>query len=216
MLAGALAVPCVQAQDIFDNPENEAYLGVRLGLDISCPGNVKADKVAFDLFDPGAGFEAGVIYNIPLWKNLYFEPGLNLYYSTMKSDITVADSELTSASASMSARRFGFRVPLRAGYRFDFSPVSVSVFTGPRLTLPVVGRLHSSLKSGYESVSESENLYGDDSNLRRVDLGWQFGAGVAFGKWMFELSGTVGMLDMYKGAPSMHENGVDLTIGYNF
>ncbi len=204
------------AQDIFDNPDNRAYLGVRLGLDISCPADVKSGPVSFDLYNPGAGFEAGAVYNIPVWKNLYFEPGLMLYYSTMKTDVTIISPELSPVSATSSARRFGFRVPLHAGYRFDFEPVSVSVFTGPRLTLPLVGRMHTSVKTGYETASKSENLYGDGSELKRVDLGWQFGAGVSFGQWMFEISGTVGMLDMYKGTPSMHESGVDLTVGYNF
>lgn len=213
LLAGSQGV---FAQDIFDNPDNEAYLGVRLGLDISCPADVKNGPISFDLYNPGAGFEAGAVYNIPLWKNLYFEPGLMLYYSTMKTDVTLMTTELSPASAACSARRFGFRVPMRVGYRFDFNPVSVSVFTGPRLTIPVVGRLHYSSKSGYETLSGSENLYGDESLMKRVDLGWQFGAGVSFGQWMFEISGTVGMLDMYKGPASMHESGVDLTVGYNF
>lgn len=215
LLCATLCAPMAQAQDIFDNPENEARLGIRLGLDISCPGNVKNKAVSFDLFNPGAGFEAGAVYNIPLWKNLYFEPGLNLYYSTMKSDIE-AVNENGNVPVNYSARRFGFRIPLRAGYHFDFGSLSVHVFTGPRLTLPLVGRAHISAKSGYAEYSDNENLYGDGSDLHRIDLGWQFGAGISYGHYMFEISGTAGMFDMYKGPLSMHENGVNITIGYNF
>ena len=218
LIAGLmLAAPAALAQDeIFDNPENRAYLGVRLGVDISCPTDLSNNGFHIDLFKPGAGFDAGVVYNIPLWKNLYFEPGLSIFYSTMKSDVYLGDV-LGESDIRISARQFGFRVPLRVGYHFDFESCKVMVFTGPRVSLPVVGRLHYSGKStdGYK-ISDSDNLYGDDSNIRRCDIGWQFGAGVNYGNWLFEISGTVGMLDMYKGPGSFHENGVDITVGYNF
>ncbi|MDE6277377.1 MAG: PorT family protein [Muribaculaceae bacterium] len=211
LLLGLVASPVAAAQDIFDNPDNAPYLGARLSLDITCPTDLKTGDFKIDLYNPGAGFEAGIIYNIPLWKNLYFEPGLNLFYSTMKGSITTMD-EYVPMETHYSARRFGFRVPLRAGYRFDFDFGSISVFTGPRLGIPLVGRSHYTI----DKESDSSNLYGDGASFHRLDIGWQFGAGFSYGNWIFEISGTAGMLDMYKGPSSMHDNGVDLTFGYNF
>lgn len=201
------------AQDIFDNPDNHTYLGVRLGLDVVCPGDVKNDKLAIDLFNNGVGFDAGAVLNIPLWKNLYFEPGLSIYYNAIGIDAEITDYSygyVGSSKASISVRRFGFRMPFRAGYRFDFDPVSVSVFTGPRLEIGLVGREHVSYNGS------SEGIYGHDGLMNRVDIGWQFGAGVTYGRYVFEIAGTVGMLDMNPSEASYHESNVSFTVGYNF
>ena len=60
---------------LFDNPENRAFLGVRVGLDISSAAN------GGGYYSNKAGFSAGAVYNIPLWRNLYFEPGLSVFYN---------------------------------------------------------------------------------------------------------------------------------------
>lgn len=207
-----LGVPAAPAQDVFDNPDNHPYLGVRLGLDLTCPGDVAAGKYKIDLYNVGAGFNVGAVYNIPVVKNLYFEPGLSLYYSTMGLDIDATDDNGYPADLSASVRRFGFRMPFRFGYRFDFPGASVHAFTGPELEVGLVGRVHTSLNG----VSESENLY-SDSIFRRTNLGWQFGAGVSFARhWQAEISGTVGMLDLYSGPSSFHQGNVAFTLGYNF
>lgn len=210
LLLGIFAAVGTSAQSIYDNPYNRVYIGVRAGLDISCPGNIKNGAFSVDLLNPGAGFDIGAVINVPLWKNLYFEPGLMLNYSTMGYDISVMNDDAELVDASMSNRQLSFRVPFRAGYRFDFEPVSVSVFTGPELKIGVYGRDHLSVPG---VGSESDGCY---NTLNRVNLLWQFGAGVSRGHWVFELSGGVGMLDMYKGPASMHQGNVSLTVGYNF
>lgn len=200
--------------DIFDSPDNKVYLGARLGLDISCPGDVRMDRLSVDLFDSGAGFDAGVILNVPIWKNLYFEPGLSLYYNTIGMDInSVDDDEINAIKASV--RRFGFRIPFQFGYRFDFEPCDVTFFTGPVATIGLIGRTHVSMKYEGTKVSESDSCYGDDG-FNRVGLGWKFGAGVNYGPYVFQISGTVGMNDTMKGPSKFHDNNIALTVGYNF
>lgn len=215
LLLGILTAP---AQTVFDNPDNHPYFGVRAGLDITCPGNVSTGPFKVDLFNAGAGFNAGAVYNVPVWKNLYFEPGLMLYYSTMGVDVDILDDEVTNYySSSASVRRFGIRVPFRFGYRFDFPGASVHVFTGPQLEIGLVGRLHASLSDGSTSASDSENIYSSDSALRRTNLAWQFGAGISFARnWQVEICGAVGMLDLYNDASSFHQSNVTINLGYNF
>ncbi|MDE6311892.1 MAG: PorT family protein [Muribaculaceae bacterium] len=210
LMLGCVA-PAASAQDIFDSGKRDPYLGVRLGLDITCPTNVDYGGFKMDWYNPGAGFELGAVYNIQLWKNLYFEPGLNIYYSTMRGEVGTGAFP-ASETMKESVRRFGFRIPIRAGYSFDLGFGSISVFTGPRISLPLIGRYHAKV----DKISESQNLYKDGMFMHRVDLGWQFGAGFTYDHWVFEISGTAGMLDMYKGPASMHDNGVDITFGYNF
>lgn len=184
------------ATDIFDNHANRAYFGMRVGLDLVCPGEIKTSYGAsLDWYNPRVGFDAGVIYNTPLWKNLYIEPGVSLYYN-----------------AAMSVRQFGFRVPVRVGYRFDFGPASVNVFTGPRLEIGVVGRDHRDIVGTYFN----ENAFGRNGDFHRFDLGWQFGAGISRGRFIFEIAGTAGLLDIASGEESLHKNNVQFAVGYNF
>lgn len=196
---------------IFDNPDNRPYLGVRLGLDIMTPGDVSADNVHVGLYKPGAGFDAGAIYNIPLWKNLYFEPGLSLYYNSIG-----ASKDFLESGESMSMRRFGFRIPMQFGYHFDFNDISVAVFTGPQMIVGLSGRFCYKDRR----MSYSENLYDTElhDSWRRFDLGWKFGAQVTFAsRYVAGISGTAGMLNMYREEGiSYHDNNVTIFIGYNF
>lgn len=79
-----------------------------------------------------SGFSIGGFYDIPLTESIYFEPGLSLFYNTIGLDEIVAidaDGEQT-VSVDGSVRNFGFRVPLVAGYRFEFTEdIAVSFFT---------------------------------------------------------------------------------------
>lgn len=109
--------------DIFESCDNQPYFGARLSLDVSCPTDITEGKFGFDAFSNAAGFEIGGIYNIPLWKNLYFEPGLSLYYNTMKLSDTYIDAAVGDVTAidkaSGSVRRLGFRAPgCRLSFRF--------------------------------------------------------------------------------------------------
>lgn len=217
----AAAFPsAASAEGILDSDDNRTYLGLRVAFEAPIPGDVKFGNVGVDLYKTGVGLDAGVVCNLPLWRNLYFEPGVSLYYNAMGIDIEALDESgmLSSAKIDASIRRFGLRIPLQVGYRFDFAPCSFSVFTGPELECGLVGRSHTRVK--YQGVSESEsiNAYGSDGVLRRFDLMWKIGVGVTVDRYYLGLSGNLGMLNIYNTDfdGSMHENLFQLTLGYNF
>ncbi len=233
LILGTILLGCTlsaKAQDIsFESDDNRPFLGVRLGLDISCPTNWKASNIggtgaslSMPLFDNGAGFDLGAVYNIPLWKNLYFEPGLSIYYNTMGCSITAIDDSEIGAPTDLSGsiRRFGFRIPFQAGYRVDFTDLgfSLSAFTGPVLTAGLIGREYATIQSDGLKESGNENIYGHDGFLNRVDIGWKFGVGAEYNRFVLQLSGTIGMCNMLSGAMNTkyRDNNVALTVGYNF
>lgn len=111
---------------IFNNPANRAYFGVRVGADITCPGNIKSGPLSIDMFGNGAGIEFGGIYNIPLVANLYIEPGVKLFYDTYPVDDLVSGDGELGTEVDMSIRKFGMRIPVMFGYHFDFTPMSRS------------------------------------------------------------------------------------------
>lgn len=232
LIIGVIFAACAfsaTAQEVsFESDNNTPYLGIRLGLDISCPTNMKISdpqlapglSMSVPFYDNGAGFDLGAIYNIPLWKNLYFEPGLSLYYNTMGIDFTTAYDETNGIpeDAKASIRRFGFRMPFQVGYRIDFSQFSLAAFTGPVLSVGVIGREHYSFKTQGVNESGSTGVYGHDGGLNRADIGWKIGAGVEFDRFVLQLSGTIGMCNMLNGVKGAkyRDNNVALTIGYNF
>lgn len=212
-----MALGCVAAMaqsTVFNNPDNKGYFGVRVGADITCPGSVSANNVSVDLFKSGVGFEVGGVYNAPVVANFYIEPGVKLFYNTysMKGELLrdLTDGVLTSASI----RKFGMRVPVMAGYHFDYtSDVKLALFTGPELEIAFVGKEHDKSRN----VSVSSSIYGDEGGMNRVNLLWGIGAGLTVQHFYFGVSGGIGMLNMMSDSDaSLHENRVTISVGYNF
>ncbi len=220
-LALSISALTATAQDIFDNPDNHAHLGVRLSYELACPTDVHYSIANINVLDAGSGFSAGVIYNIPVWKNLFFEPGATLYYNTYSfsndiisniGDFDPAFDDLNISGASV--RQWGMRLPLIVGYHFDFIPeMRLSFFTGPELTLGFSAKTHLDMGK----ISGSANAYGSDGFLNRCDVKWRFGVGATFfDHYYAAISGAAGICDVYKDALSMRSNLFDITIGYNF
>lgn len=225
---------------LFDNPENEAYLGVRVAIDVTSAANGGA------FYNNKAGFSAGAVYNIPLWMNLYFEPGVSVFYNTFGTnswqDLVVETPVVDNAGVPVigpdgepeviskeypyqidgSIRNFGFRIPLTVGYHFDFTEdVKVHVYTGPQLNLSVLARYHRNAVhvSGAEQPAESGSLFGTQG-FKHIDLQWAFGAGITYQDYYLSLGGAWGITDMKSSTAvlprDLRRNMFSITLGYNF
>lgn len=206
-----------QTEDIFESSDNQPYFGARLSLDIAIPGDakVKDSNVSIDLMNPGAGFSIGGIYNYTVWKNLYVEPGLNLYYHTYKLDYKNDVSLVPGEFEKGSLREFGFNIPIMVGYKFNFDTFSLSLFTGPEFKVGLSGKYHwNTTVSGVE-MSGSESMYSD---FNRADVQWRLGVGATFSRhYYISFSGAAGMCNWAKDSViRMHRNDVKIALGYNF
>ncbi len=200
---------------IFNNPNNKAYFGLRVGGEVTCPGKISVENVGLKVFKNGGGVEFGGIYNLPVVANFYIEPGLKLYYNTYSmKDEFVEDIEDDIIFNSVSLKKFGMRIPVMAGYHFDFTDdVKVSVFTGPELEIGFSAKEYIKGKN----IDISESVYGDDGGMNRVDLLWGIGAGISYQHFYFGVSGGIGMLNMLSDSDAkFHENRVTFSVGYNF
>lgn len=213
-LAAASCLPMAAQSEIFNNPDNKAYFGIRVAGDITCPGKFTANGVGVSMFKNGGGVEFGGIYNVPVVANFYIEPGLKFFYDTYSAKKDWFD-EIGEGITAASVRKFGMRIPVMAGYHFDFTEdVKVSVFTGPELEIGLSAKEH--VKAG--SISESSSIYGDGGGMNRVNLLWGIGAGISYQHFYFGINGGIGMLNMLKdsGDVKFHENRVSISLGYNF
>ncbi len=217
--------------DMFDSGDNTARFGVRLAWDLTSPannighyydenGNAAGN---LDLFSNGSGFSVGGFYDIPLWKNLYFEPGLSLYYNTVGiNDIVSADQDLsTPVVFNGSIRNWGFRIPLVAGFRFDFTDdISMSFFTGPQINVGLTCKAHLKAHTNIANVSASESMYKGDG-LHRLDMQWLFGVRLHYAdNWFADLTGGIGATNLLnsKELDGVHlrRNTFSVGVGYLF
>lgn len=208
MAVVAIATLSMGAQNyLVENPENKAYFGARVGIDIS-----SISQPAYDTYDNGVGFTVGGIYNIPLWKNLYFEPGLSLFYNTFGETIytnseVIEDLPIPTSKATI--RNWGFRIPMHAGYHFDFTDdISIHVITGPALNL--------NLSAKYNYMGKSTNMM--EYGFRRFDLQWDFGVAMNYDEHYYvSLTGGVGLTQAYHNSVDhFKRNTFSIAVGYNF
>lgn len=206
----------VMAQSsIVNNPDNKAFFGIRIGGEVTCPGNVTANNIGIGVFKNGGGVEFGGIYNVPVVANFYIEPGLKLYYNTYSLKDEYIDAiQNDIILSSMSIKKFGMRIPVMAYYHFDFTDdIKVYAFTGPELEIGFSAKEY--LKG--KNIDMSGSLYGDDGGMNRVDVLWGVGAYVSYQNFYLGVSGSIGMLNMLSESDAkFHENRVTFSLGYNF
>lgn len=212
MITAASASVASAQNYLIENPENRPYFGARIGMDITAtPGSA-----LYSNYNNGLGVSFGAVYNIPVYKNLYVEPGLSIFYDTFKETIGYIDVEHDVAFPSQfnrSTRNFGFRIPLLAGYHFDFTDqVQIAPFTGPQLNLSLYAHDHF---PDYIDA-ESHSLFGE-YGFKHVDLQWVIGASVTYDRFVFTASGAFGITRMSAyGDDKLRRNTCTLSVGYNF
>lgn len=218
-LIGALCMCGVmataQGQDIFDSGEMTPYFGARISLDIT---GMAGGYNSSDIYNNGCGFTIGGFYNIPLYKNLYFEPGLGLFYNTIgyNYSMTIGNEQLMKATVDGSLRNWGFRVPLLVGYHFDFTDqMKVSVFTGPQFNYGLSLKNVYDVKTSGSTEHVSEGVY---SEYHRLDVQWTFGAQYHYNQYTIGVSGGLGFTNLVnqKGAPKGYRNTMSISLGYRF
>lgn len=211
MLIGAVQGFCQEADNRYYEVSEESgrpkgFWGVRLNMDITFPSEVTNGDYGMDMFNPGAGFSAGVIYNAPINKRFYFEPGLYLQYHTtgMKDDYT--------DGVDVSMRELALRIPLQFGVKFPTRTGFFAISTGPGLSFGLSGKEHA---SGYgEKVSV--DMYKD--GIRRYDINWSLGLSIHFKDYVIGVNGYYGLLNAFKegDGATWHQNYLTIGFGYNF
>ncbi|MDE6683020.1 MAG: PorT family protein [Muribaculaceae bacterium] len=203
---------------VLDNPDNSPFWGVRVGYDWSLPG--KWDTPVgddIDLFKSGPGVSISGIYNLPVIANLFFEPGLTFYYDQYAyKDLLITNEQGGIIDKDPKVIKYGLRIPLVFGYRFDFSDrFSISLFTGPQIGYAFSGKIKFKNKDKMEEPLPEE-LFGDYGQ-RRFNIDWNIGSSFEVDyHWQFSIIGSLGLNDIQKNSINFKENRVTFALGYNF
>jgi hypothetical protein len=92
------------------------------------------------------------------------------------------------------------RVPILLNYGINMDEIGISVFAGPQINFGVAG-----------------DMYGDDSNFNRFDLGLTFGLQLSYNNIYLEGGYSLGLLNRWKDAPddcSTKTNQFFVGVGY--
>lgn len=196
-----LAVLLLTDAALAQNFEKNIF-GIRAGLNLSSlSASIEGLSVSTS---SRTGFFVAVSDQILLSSGLplYLETGLGISSRGGKAD-------------EMTMRPLYLQIPLLINYHIDIrNIVSIQPFAGLYYGLGIAGKA----KGG----GEKADIFGEDSGLKRSDLGVRLGAGVGWNRLYFGLSYDIGCLNQLK---SKLVEGMDLTlrnscftisIGYNF
>lgn len=190
-------------------------------------GGAFGARVAWDLNSPstnlsgwgnGSGFSVGAIYNLPISKGFYFEPGLNFFYNTMDIDMPNFSPSSTSTGESTpyesTLQNYGFRAPITFGYLVELvDNIDVSIFTGPQIN-------YNLSMSEHAHHHKFGKLY--DKGYSHFDAQWLFGVRVHYKDNVFvEIAGGIGMTNLLGEASRFRDyhlrrNTFTVGVGYMF
>lgn len=187
------------------------HFGVRLSATVTNPAGKHND------LNTGAGFDAGVVYQLPLVKKFYVEPGLMFYYTGMSNELPV-DKDGSAFDASV--RNFGLAIPVNVGYNFNLLPnLQLSAFTGPRFNFNISAKQYYSPNFSVPAP-DAFNLF--NTGFKKFDMQWGFGVGFTVAQnYFIGVSGDVAVTPLQNfGNKNQHikvyRNTFAITLGYNF
>lgn len=191
--------------------QQSGYFGVRLSFEVTHPAGSN------DGINNGSGFTLMGVYNLPVGRHVYFEPGVGVFYNTMG----IRPVEVDEAVFDGSIRNFGMRVPLNVGYRFElFNNFELAAFTGPWINLNCTTKAH--LQPDFEGPAPTNSTSLFDYGWHRFDAQWGFGITATYNrKYYLSINGGIGISPMatFKTPESkdrIRRNTVSVTVGYNF
>lgn len=174
-------------------------LGVRAGLNLSSY-SISAGGASIST-DSRASFHVAVSDQILLCNKLpfYFETGL-------------AFSSRGGKIAGISFRPSYLQIPVLVNYHFNIKDiVTIQPFAGLYYGFGIGGKA----KFG----DEKGDIFGDEGELKRSDLGVRLGAGVVWNRIYFGLGYDIGCLNLVKesdGNGTLRNSCFSISVGYNF
>ena len=212
----AALLACCISGTVNASNHNDVIWGIKASADIELPGKWHGENNSVTMFRPGYGFSAGVVSNIYLGKNFYFEPGVALFYSRYEyKDLTISNGD-NAEEHDPGLYKLGVEVPLLFGYTFGFSDqFAMNLFTGPQLRYSFAGEIEIENSSLIEDMESGFDLWGINGQ-RRFDCSWKIGLGFPVSNFNISFEADFGISDLLKGDMKFREHRLGLGLTYYF
>ncbi len=170
-----------------------AQFGIKGGLNIS---GMSTD-ISVDGSKMGLGMHVGALYEHDLvadllsirFEALYSQKGYDIYNKTTVASVDMISDVVTNINY--------IEVPVLA--KVELGPVFVTA--GPYFGVALNGKNTVKTTLGTISTTNEYDLFDENGNLKKSDIGLQAGAGLEFGlpfaKAFFEARGSFGMVNLY-------------------
>ncbi|MDE5642746.1 MAG: PorT family protein [Muribaculaceae bacterium] len=195
------------------NDDNKPIWGVRAAFDVNIPGDwhFKNGGSGVKMYKTGYGATVGAICNLYIGNGFYIEPGASLYYNTYSyDDLIIAEAPDENALATdPSLYKFGVRIPVMAGYTFGNDKFSMSVYTGPEVSIALAGKLR--LDDSIDTDAIDTGIFGPNGHSR-FDLAWKIGFSVPFDAWSVGIDAAIGVTDIFRSDVIFRENRVSVSL----
>lgn len=180
--------------------------GIKAGLNLSNM-LIKDDQDTYSTdFKMSPGFHVGPTAEIPINKMFSFETALLLSTKGYK---------YSESGYTESANLLYLDLPLTAKASFDIGSIKIYGAFGPYIGMGLSGKFKST-----DSPDETLNWgSGSEDDLKRIDLGLTFGAGVEINAIQIGLSYGLGLANISSftdGGSKINNRVVGISVGYRF
>jgi len=166
--------------------QNPFRLGVTAGLEFSNMLAKYDGETLSDDLKSKTGFKFGVLGEYSFSEYFALEPGLLFTQRGFKIDESASEGGYTlSLKSTLNINYLSIPLNLKFSYPVN-EDFKVFAFTGPYVGFALSGKISAEGKvtgpGVNESAKESEtiNIGSGDEEIRMLDLGWNFGAGVEY------------------------------------
>lgn len=158
------------------------------------------------------GFFVGIDYNVNITGDLNVSVGLQGRYNTNKEENTLLGVTTTVAGTQMV-----LDIPVLFNYGLRLSDaLKLSVFAGPTISYALSGNTKTTISgAGLLDGTTEANWYGDNSDLKQLDVAVTFGAAVTFSDIKIFGGYNMGLLNL-NGADGYTMKGSNLFIGVGY
>lgn len=162
-----------------------------------------------------SGFFVGADYNINLTGDLNVSLGLQGRYNTSSESST-----LLGVTTKVDETQVLLDVPILFNYGLSLSDaLKLSVFAGPTITYALSGNTKTNVSgtpAGILDGTTENNWYGDNSNLKKLDMAVSFGVAVTFSDIKIFGGYNMGLLNLTAADnTTLKGSNLFLGIGYN-
>lgn len=185
--------------------------GVRAGMEISVPSGGR------NIYKTGAGLNVGVVVQLPLKQNFYFEPGAYFDFMSMTAkDLVSFDDEYFYEGA---ANVYSVRLPFDFGYTLSVSDIcNLDFSTGPAVDINISARQNLDPNFSAPEIVPDRTINLFDHGWKRVDAKWGFGIGATFSEhYMVGITAHVALSPIASiNHRHIYRNSFAIILGYNF
>jgi len=198
---------------------NAQSVALKAGFNLSNMLEKDDEDTYSDDFEMLPGFHAGLSVDVPFNDALSFEPGIMFTTKGMKYSDT-----FMGASLEAKATLYYIDIPLTLKAAAEIADgVKLYGVAGPYLGLGISGKMKATAEYMGEEETEEEDIeWGsdeDEDDLKRLEMGATFGAGLEFGSFLIGANYDLGLsnISSYQDGGATSKNRVlRFSVGYRF